>query len=117
MKPSFNLYAITGNAKYRDLGYRFEHHKIFDPLAADEDKLDGNHANTNIPKVIGAARGYELTGDDALSARSAKTSIASSPSTTPTAPAAPATAKCGTRPTPSPRSSAPRLKSAAAPTT
>ena len=32
-------------------------------LPAGEDKLDGNHANTNIPKVIGAARGYELTGD------------------------------------------------------
>lgn len=63
-EASFNLYAITGKAKYRDLGYRFEHKKIFDPLAADEDKLAGNHANTNIPKVIGAARGYELTGDE-----------------------------------------------------
>lgn len=62
-EASFNLYAITGNAKYRDLAYRFEHKKIFDPLASGEDKLDGNHANTNIPKVIGAARGYELTGD------------------------------------------------------
>jgi len=64
MESAFNLYAITGNAKYRDLAYRFEHHKIFDPLAAGDDKLDGNHANTNIPKVIGAARGYELTADD-----------------------------------------------------
>jgi DUF1680 family protein len=63
-EASFNLYAITGNAKYRDLAYRFEHKKIFDPLAANEDKLDGNHANTNIPKMIGAARGYELTGDE-----------------------------------------------------
>lgn len=63
-EASFNLYAITGKPKYRDLGYRFEHKKIFDPLAAGEDKLDGNHANTNIPKVIGAARGYELTGDE-----------------------------------------------------
>lgn len=62
-EASFNLYAITGKPKYRDLAYRFEHKKIFDPLAAGEDKLDGNHANTNIPKVIGAARGYELTGD------------------------------------------------------
>jgi DUF1680 family protein len=65
---SFNLYAITGKTKYRDLGYRFEHKKIFEPLAAGagegEDKLDGNHANTNIPKIIGAARGYELTGDE-----------------------------------------------------
>jgi DUF1680 family protein len=62
-EAAFNLYAITGNAKYRDLGYRFEHKKIFEPLAANEDKLDDNHANTNIPKVIGAIRGYELTGD------------------------------------------------------
>ena len=62
-EASFNLYAITGDPKYRDLGYRFEHKKIFDPLAANEDQLDGNHANTNIPKVIGAIRGYELTGD------------------------------------------------------
>lgn len=63
-EAAFNLYAITGKTKYRDLAYRFEHKKIFDPLAAGEDKLDGNHANTNIPKVIGAARGYELTGDE-----------------------------------------------------
>ena len=63
-EAAFNLYAITGNVKYRDLGYRFEHHKIFDPLSANEDKLAGNHANTNIPKVMGAARGYELTADN-----------------------------------------------------
>jgi uncharacterized protein len=63
-EASFNLYALTGNTKYRDLGFRFEHHKIFDPLADDKDILNGNHANTNIPKVIGAARGYELTGDE-----------------------------------------------------
>ncbi|MGB6974251.1 MAG: beta-L-arabinofuranosidase domain-containing protein [Terracidiphilus sp.] len=63
-EASFNLYALTENPKYRDLGFRFEHHKIFDPLADDKDILAGNHANTNIPKVIGAARGYELTGDE-----------------------------------------------------
>jgi hypothetical protein len=62
-EASFNLYAITGKTRYRDLAYRFEHKMIFDPLAANQDKLDGNHANTNIPKMIGAARGYELTGD------------------------------------------------------
>ena len=59
----FNLYAITGEKKYLDAGYRFEHKAFFDPLAAHEDKLAGLHSNTNIPKVIGAARGYELTGD------------------------------------------------------
>ena len=60
----FNLYALTGEKKYLDGGYRFEHKKFFDPLAAREDKLAHNHTNTNIPKVIGAARGYELTGDE-----------------------------------------------------
>ena len=60
----FNLYAVTGEKKYLDAGYRFEHKRFFDPLAAHEDKLAGLHTNTNIPKVIGAARGYELTGDE-----------------------------------------------------
>jgi hypothetical protein len=63
-EASFNLYGITGNPKYKDLAFRFEHKKFFDTLAAHEDKLDHVHANTNIPKVIGAARGYELTGDE-----------------------------------------------------
>jgi len=59
----FNLYAVTGEKKYRDLGFRFEHKKFFDPLAAGEDKLSGHHSNTNIPKAIGAARGYEVSND------------------------------------------------------
>jgi DUF1680 family protein len=67
-EAAFNLYAITGHTKYRDLGYRFEHKKFFEPLAANEDKLAGNHANTNIPKVVGAIRGYELTGDQRYAA-------------------------------------------------
>lgn len=60
---SFNLYAVTGKKEYRDLGFRFEHKLIFNFLAKREDKLAGNHANTNIPKVIGAARGYEVADD------------------------------------------------------
>ena len=58
-----NIYALTGNKKYLDLSYRFDHKKILDPLAEDEDILAGKHANTQIPKVIGAARQYELTGN------------------------------------------------------
>ena len=63
-EAAFNLYAITRNTKYKDLAFRFEHKSFFEPLAAHEDKLNKVHANTNIPKVIGAARGYELTGDE-----------------------------------------------------
>ncbi len=33
-------------------------------LAEHRDELKGLHANTHIPQVIGAARRYELTGDD-----------------------------------------------------
>jgi DUF1680 family protein len=59
----FNLYAVTGEKRYRDLGFRFEHKRFFDPLAAGEDKLAGHHSNTNIPKSIGAARGYEVSNN------------------------------------------------------
>ncbi len=58
-----NVYALTGNKKYLALSYCFDHHKILDPLADDQDILPGKHANTQIPKVIGAARQYELTGN------------------------------------------------------
>ena len=68
MESAYNLYGITGDAKYRDLAVRFYHKKIMDPLADGQDMLAENHANTNIPKVIGAARGYELTGDERLRA-------------------------------------------------
>jgi DUF1680 family protein len=60
----FNLYAVTGKEKYLALARRFDHKKFFDPLSERRDELKGLHTNTNIPKVIGAARGYELTGDD-----------------------------------------------------
>jgi DUF1680 family protein len=59
----FNLYAVTGREQYLALARRFDHKRFFDPLAEHRDALKGLHTNTNIPKVIGAARGYELTGD------------------------------------------------------
>jgi hypothetical protein len=58
-----NLYAVTGNPEHLRLARCFDHKRIFDPLARGEDKLDGFHANTQIPKFIGEARLYELTGD------------------------------------------------------
>jgi DUF1680 family protein len=59
----FNLYAVTGKEQYLALARRFDHKNFFDPLAEHRDVLKGLHTNTNIPKVTGAARGYELTGD------------------------------------------------------
>ncbi|MEO8777149.1 MAG: glycoside hydrolase family 127 protein [Rhodanobacter sp.] len=57
------LYAITGNDRYLDAAHRFDQASLFDPLAAHRDELQGLHSNTQIPKVIGAARRYELTGE------------------------------------------------------
>ncbi len=58
-----NLAAATGKDEHLALARRFEHRKVFDPLAEGRDNLTGLHANTNIPKIIGAARLYELTGE------------------------------------------------------
>lgn len=58
-----DAYALTGDAKYLALAHRFTHHAVFDPLARREDRLDGLHSNTQIPKMIGYARIAELTGE------------------------------------------------------
>jgi DUF1680 family protein len=59
-----NLYAVTGNPDHLALARRFDHKTFFEPLAAHRDELQGLHVNTQIPKVIGAAREYELTGEN-----------------------------------------------------
>jgi DUF1680 family protein len=59
-----DLYASTGAAKYRDLIERYTRHRLFDPLLAGRDPLTNMHANTTIPEVHGAARCYEVTGDE-----------------------------------------------------
>ncbi|MDW8167184.1 MAG: glycoside hydrolase family 127 protein [Acidobacteriota bacterium] len=58
-----NLYAVTGNPEHLRLARLFDHQRLFEPLSRGEDPLDGLHANTQIPKIIGAAREYELTGE------------------------------------------------------
>jgi DUF1680 family protein len=57
------LYATTGDPRHLQLARSFDHAALFDPLARGEDALDGLHANTQVPKAIGAAREYELTGE------------------------------------------------------
>ena len=59
----YNLFGVTGDRGYRQLAARFDHERLFAPLAEGRDELKGLHVNTQIPKIIGAARRYELTGD------------------------------------------------------
>jgi uncharacterized protein len=58
-----NLSAVTKNPRYLEVAKRFDHHAVMDPAAQGRDTLTGLHANTQVPKFIGAAREYELTGD------------------------------------------------------
>ncbi|WP_246269525.1 beta-L-arabinofuranosidase domain-containing protein [Chitinophaga oryzae] len=57
-----NTYALTAEKKYLDMSFRFHDRRILDSLAAQLDVLPGKHSNTQIPKVIGCIRRYELTG-------------------------------------------------------
>jgi hypothetical protein len=58
-----NLYSLTGKQEYLDTARLFEQPSFLEPLAGHRDELRGLHANTHVPKVIGAARMYELTGE------------------------------------------------------
>src|SRR5580700_448723 len=58
-----NLSAVTGNPRHLVVAQRFDHHAVMDPAAQGRDTLTSLHANTQIPKFIGAAREFELTGD------------------------------------------------------
>ena len=49
-----DLYAATGNERYRNVARRFEHRAVLEPLRSDRDELAGKHANTQIPKITGA---------------------------------------------------------------
>ena len=57
------LHVTTGDPEHLRLARLFDHRSVFDPLARGEDALDGLHANTQIPKAIGAARDCEVTGE------------------------------------------------------
>lgn len=58
-----DLYHQTGNERWLSVAQRFDHAAVFDPLAANKDELEGLHANTQVPKWIGAARQYKATGN------------------------------------------------------
>jgi hypothetical protein len=58
-----NLAAVTKKDRYIEAAHIFEQPGFLDPLAARRDELQGLHANTHVPKIIGAARMYEVTGD------------------------------------------------------
>ncbi len=64
-----NTYVITNNQRYLALSYKFHDRRVLDSLAIGKDVLAGKHSNTQIPKLIGSIRRYELTGNASDGAR------------------------------------------------
>lgn len=59
-----NLYADTGDPRWLALSSKFEHRAMIDPLANGQDILEGHHANTQVPKMIGSLSRYIYTGNE-----------------------------------------------------
>ena len=57
-----DLYADTGNRRWLDLSYKFEHRSFIEPLKRYQDILPGKHANTQVPKLIGSIDRFAYTG-------------------------------------------------------
>jgi uncharacterized protein len=58
-----DLYADTGDKRWLTLSHRFDHHAFLDPLKRREDKLAGQHGNTQVPKMLGVLMQYIYTGE------------------------------------------------------
>jgi len=63
-----DLYADTGNKRWLALSHRFDHNAFLDPLKHGDDKLAGQHGNTQVPKMLGVLMQYIYTGDNASGA-------------------------------------------------
>lgn len=57
-----DVYSITNQPEHLALAERFCHQAILIPMSEGRDILNGLHSNTQIPKIIGFERLYQLTG-------------------------------------------------------
>ena len=58
------VYEITKDNKYLETSIKLCHSAILEPLIHKEDKLNGLHANTQIPKVIGFEKIAQITNNN-----------------------------------------------------
>ena len=58
-----DLYADTGDKRWLNLSYYFEHRSIIEPLMRHQDILAGKHGNTQVPKLIGSLDRFIATGN------------------------------------------------------
>lgn len=58
-----DLFADTGDKRWLDLSYKFEHKAVIDPLKRGDDPLSSLHGNTQVPKLVGSASRYAYAGN------------------------------------------------------
>jgi DUF1680 family protein len=58
-----DLYADTGDRRWLELSRKFEHRAFTEPLKRHQDRLAGNHGNTQVPKMIGSLARFTYAGD------------------------------------------------------
>ncbi|WP_025680987.1 beta-L-arabinofuranosidase domain-containing protein [Paenibacillus massiliensis] len=59
----YHLYRITAKPSHMEAAHRFDELTLFHPVQQGRDILQGKHANTTIPKFLGALHRYQLTGE------------------------------------------------------
>ena len=60
----YNLYKHTKNENHLSAAHSFDEMSLFEPLYNGKDVLNGKHANTTIPKIVGAINRYTVTGEE-----------------------------------------------------
>ncbi|WFR55761.1 glycoside hydrolase family 127 protein [Anaerocolumna sp. AGMB13025] len=59
----YEVYKITQNENHAVAAHRFDEIKLFEPIHDGKDILNNRHANTTIPKFLGALNRYVVYGE------------------------------------------------------
>jgi DUF1680 family protein len=59
----YKLFKITGDPNHLEAAHMFDELTLFTPIQQGKDILKGRHANTTIPKFLGAINRYKLLGE------------------------------------------------------
>ncbi|MBQ7851187.1 MAG: glycoside hydrolase family 127 protein [Clostridia bacterium] len=60
----YRLYRNTRSDKHLSAAHSFDEMSLFEALYNGRDVLNGKHANTTIPKIVGALQRYMVLGED-----------------------------------------------------
>ena len=58
----YDLYLTTGDLRFAQAAHQFDEIPLFEAMYEQKDILRGLHANTTIPKIVGAAKRYIAIG-------------------------------------------------------